>query len=95
MLSAGEHSITAVATDSTGATGSDTIRLRVVDTGAAAPRLQGAVPDAERRLLAGSAVLPAFGWLMIALIAVAAVVVLLAGAWLVARWRRARVTASP
>jgi hypothetical protein len=64
-LSAGEHTLTATATDSTGATGTGTIHLIVIDTGAAAPRYQGADPDAERRLLAGAAVPGQSPWLWI------------------------------
>jgi hypothetical protein len=88
-LSAGDHTISATATDSTGATATDTIRLTVVDTGAAAPRLQGAEPDAERRLRA--AVAGGFDWwwaLLIGGVAAAAAAGVLG--WLVVRRRRLR-----
>jgi len=88
-LSPGEHTITATATDSSGATGLDTIRLIVVDTGAPAPRVQGADPDAERRLLAGTATLSEFTWIWIAVAVAAAVAVLLASFLLFVRRRRA------
>jgi hypothetical protein len=92
-LAAGEHTITATATDSTGATGTDTIRLIVADTGAPAPRLEGAVPDAERRLKAGSAVPSGFGWVWIALIAVVAIAALIGLGYLLRRRRRAAAVA--
>lgn len=88
-LTVGEHMLTATATDSTGATGTDTVRLIVVDTGAAAPRYQGADPDAERRLLAGVAIPAQLTWLWIPLGATVAVI-LLAGAWFVRRRARRR-----
>ncbi len=88
-LSPGEHTITATATDSSGATGQDTIRLIVVDTGAPAPRMQGADPDAERRLLAGEATSSESTWIWIAVAVSAAVAVLLASFLLFVRRRRA------
>jgi len=88
-LSPGEHTITATATDSSGATGQDTIRLIVVDTGAPAPRVQGADPDAERRLLAGTATFSEFTWIWIAVAVAATVAVLLASFLLFVRRRRA------
>jgi hypothetical protein len=88
-FSPGEHAITATATDSSGETGIDTIHLIVVDTGAPALRRQGAVPDAERRLLAGKAVAPRLTWLWLAF-AVVGLVVALTGAGLLLRRRRLR-----
>jgi hypothetical protein len=78
-LSAGEHTITATATDSSGATAVDTIRLSVVDTGAPAPRRQGAEPEAERRLLAATAE-PRSGWLWAVLVG-AGLAAAAVGAW--------------
>jgi hypothetical protein len=57
-LSAGTHLVTLAATDTAGATTSAEVTLTVVDTGAPAPLEEGAIPDAERRLRAGSATLP-------------------------------------
>jgi hypothetical protein len=87
-LSAGEHTLTATASDSSGATGTGTIHLTVLETGAKAPRYQGADPDAERRLLAGAAVPEAFGGLLIAFGAVAALASA-GAAWLLRRRIRA------
>jgi hypothetical protein len=85
-LSAGEHTISATATDSTGATAVDTIRLTVVDTGAPAPRLEGAEPEAERRLREAAAG-PGLGWLWAVLVG-AGVAAAVVGALLGLRARR-------
>lgn len=52
LLSSGRHVVTLTAVDSSGASAQADVSFTVVDTGRPAPRLQGAVPGAEVRLLA-------------------------------------------
>ncbi len=88
-LSVGSHVVILSATDSDGSTATAEVSFTVVDTGAPAPRTEGANPDAEQRLLAGSPTLPGSGSspVLIAAITALALVVVFAAAYLVVRRR--------
>jgi hypothetical protein len=78
-LSVGAHVITLAATDSSGASAEMSVELTVLDDGSPAPLMAGALPDAEERLIAGTATLPSSGVSGVLIAAIGAAVAVGAG----------------